>query len=80
MNTDTPASLSLSEAAEDPALVRQLADQWGEVLLTADGKPAYRLVRVAQQPDGGMTDAEKVCFAAGRVLGEYRKAFEELAK
>ena len=45
-----------------------------------NNKPKYKLVDIEQEVEIQMTDDEKIDFVAARILNEYRKAFEELAK
>ena len=45
-----------------------------------NNKPKYKLVDIEQDSEIQMTDDEKIDFVAARILKEYRKAFEELAK
>lgn len=43
-------------------------------------QPKHQLVAPEQEAEMQMTDDEKIDFVAARILKEYRKAFEELAK
>ena len=52
------------------------ADKNGRALL-AD---KYMIVNLDKSPQIEMTDDEKFEFVAARILKEYRRAFEELAK
>ena len=50
------------------------------MVIFKNNQPKYKLVDIEQDTEIQMTDDEKIDFVAARVLKEYRRAFEELAK
>ncbi len=72
--------VSISEANQNFSRVARITDQSGEVYIFKNNKPRYRLVSVERDTSIEMTDDEKIAFVAARVLNQYRRAFEELAK
>lgn len=55
-------------------------DKTGEVIIFKNNKPKYKLVDIDSDTTVEMTDDEKIDFIAARVLKQYHRAFEELAK
>ncbi len=80
MNINTSKIVSISEANQNFSHVARLADQKGEIYIFKNNKPKYKLIDIESDTSISMTDDEKIDFVAKRVLKEYRRAFEELAK
>ena len=80
MNINTNQIVSISEANQNFSRVARMVDKNGEVVIFKNNKPKYRLVDIESDTAIEMTDDEKIDFVAARVLKEYRRAFEELAK
>ncbi|MBR5312103.1 MAG: type II toxin-antitoxin system Phd/YefM family antitoxin [Clostridia bacterium] len=80
MNIDTKKIVSISEANQNFSRVARMAEKNGEVYIFKNNKPKYRLVDLESDTSLEMTDEEKIDFAAARILKQYRRAFEELAK
>ena len=77
---NTNQIVSISEANQNFSRVARLADKTGEVYIFKNNKPKYRLTDLENDNSIEMTDDEKIDFVAARVLKQYRRAFEELAK
>ena len=80
MHIDTNQIVSISEANQNFSRVARLAESKGTVVIFKNNKPKYKLIDIEQNAEIEMTDDEKIDFVAARVLKEYRRAFEELAK
>ena len=80
MNINTSQIVAISEAKQNFSRVARAADRLGTVVIFKNNKPKYKLVDIEQDTEIQMTDDEKIAFVAARVLKEYRRAFEELAK
>lgn len=80
MNINASRIVSISEANQNFSKVARLVDKTGEVYIFKNNKPKYRLVDIESDTSIEMTDDEKIDFVAARILKQYRKAFEELAK
>lgn len=80
MNIQTNQIVSISDANQNFSRVARLAEKHGGVVIFKNNKPKFRLVDLEQESGIEMTDDEKIDFVAARVLKEYHKAFEELAK
>ena len=80
MRLDTKQIVSISEANQNFSRVARMVDKNGEVVIFKNNKPKYRLVDIESDTTIEMTDDEKIDFVAARVLKQYRRAFEELAK
>lgn len=78
MNTNH--TISISEANKDFSKIARMVDENGEVIIYRNDKPKYKLVDIEKDSSIEMSDDEKIDFVAARVLKEYRRAFEELAK
>ena len=72
--------VSISEANQNFSRVARMVDKTGEVIIFKNNKPKYKLVDIDADTTIEMTEDEKIDFVAARVLKEYRRAFEELAK
>ena len=80
MNINTKQIVSISEANQNFSKVARMVEKNGEVYIFKNNKPKYRLVDLEKDTSIEMTDDEKIDFVAARILKEYRRAFEELAK
>ncbi|MBQ2277625.1 MAG: type II toxin-antitoxin system Phd/YefM family antitoxin [Clostridia bacterium] len=80
MNIDTKKIVSISEANQNFSKVARMVEKNGEVYIFKNNKPKYRIVDLENDTSIEMTDDEKIDFAAARILKQYRRAFEELAK
>ena len=80
MNINTNQIVSISEANQNFSRVARMEDKNGEVVIFKNNKPKYKLVDIESDTTIEMTDDEKIDFVAARVLKQYRRAFEELAK
>ena len=80
MNINTNQIVSISEANQNFSRVARMVDKNGEVVIFKNNKPKYKLVDIEHDTTIEMTDDEKIDFVAARVLKQYRRAFEELAK
>ena len=80
MNINTNQIVSISEANQNFSRVARMVDKNGEVVIFKNNKPKYKLVDIESDTTIEMTDDEKIDFVAARVLKQYRRAFEELAK
>ena len=80
MNINTNQIVSISEANQNFSRVARMVDKNGEVVIFKNNKPKYKLVDIESDTTIEMTGDEKIDFVAARVLKQYRRAFEELAK
>ena len=80
MNINTNQIVSISEANQNFSRVARIVDKNGEVIIFKNNKPKYKLIDIDSDTTIEMTDDEKIDFFAARVLEQYRRAFEELAK
>ena len=80
MNINTNQIVSISEANQNFSKVARMVDKTGEVIIFKNNKPKYKLVDIDADTTIEMTEDEKIDFVAARVLKQYRRAFEELAK
>ena len=80
MKINTNQIVPISEANQNFSRVARMVDRTGEVYIFKNNRPKYRLVDIENDATIEMTDDEKIDFVAARVLRDYRKAFEELAK
>lgn len=80
MNLNTNQIVSISEANQNFSKVARTVDRVGSVIIFKNNKPKYKLIDIEKDNEIEMTDDEKIDFVATRVLKEYRRAFEELAK
>ena len=80
MNINTNQIVSISEANQNFSRVARIVDKNGEVIIFKNNKPKYKLIDIDSDTTIEMTDDEKIDFVAARVLKQYRRAFEELAK
>lgn len=80
MNINTNQIVSISEANQNFSRVARMVDKTGEVIIFKNNKPKYKLVDIDTDTTIEMTEDEKIDFVAARVLKQYRRAFEELAK
>ncbi|MBP3328047.1 MAG: type II toxin-antitoxin system prevent-host-death family antitoxin [Clostridia bacterium] len=80
MNININQMVSISEANQNFSKVARIVDKTGEVYIFKNNRPKYRLVDLESESVIEMTDEEKIDFIAARVLKQYHRAFEELAK
>ena len=80
MKINTNQIVSISEANQNFSRIARIVDRNGEVYIFKNNKPKYKLVDIENDSSIEMTDDEKIDFVAARVLRQYRRAFEELAK
>ncbi|MBQ9716930.1 MAG: type II toxin-antitoxin system Phd/YefM family antitoxin [Clostridia bacterium] len=80
MNINTKQIVSISEANQNFSKVARMVEKNGEVYIFKNNRPKYRLVDLESDTTVEMTDEEKIDFVAARLLKQYRRAFEELAK
>ncbi len=80
MNINIKQTVSLSEANQNFSRVARLVEKNKEVYIFKNNKPKYKLVDLENDTTIEMTDDEKIDFVALRVLKQYKRAFEELAK
>ena len=80
MNINTKQIVSISEANQNFSKVARMVEKNGEVYIFKNNRPKYRIVDLESDTTVEMTDEEKIDFVAARLLKQYRRAFEELAK
>lgn len=80
MKIDNRPGVSASEWDQNGSRVAHHADEVGESSLCRDDKPKDRLAGIESDITPQMTDEEKLDAVTARVLRQYRRAFEELAK
>lgn len=80
MNINTNRIVPISEANQNFSKVARMVEKSGTVYIFKNNKPKYKLTDIESDTTIEMTDDEKIDFVAARVLREYRRAFEELAK
>ena len=80
MNINTNQIVPISEANQNFSKVARMVEKSGTVYIFKNNKPKYKLTDIEGDATIEMTDDEKIDFVAARVLREYRRAFEELAK
>ena len=80
MNINTNQIVSISEANQNFSRVARIVDRNGEGIIFKNNKPKYKLIDIENDTTIEMTDDERIDFVAARVLKQYRRAFEELAK
>ena len=80
MTIDTNAIVTATEANQNFSRVAKLAEEKGHVVVFKNNRPKLLVIDLDTEPQIDMTEDEKLEFVAGRILREYRAAFEELAK
>ena len=80
MKLDMNKIVSISEANRNFSRVARLAERHGELYISKNNKPKFKLVDLEQDCNVEMSEDEKIDFVAARILRLYRSAFEELAK
>ena len=80
MNINTETITTMTEANQNFSKVAKVAENNGQAVIFKNNKPKYRLTDLENDNSIEMTDDEKIDFVAARVLKQYRRAFEELAK
>ena len=80
ININTNQIVPISEANQNFSKVARMVEKSGTVYIFKNDQPKYKLTDIEGDTTIEMTDDEKIDFVAARVLREYRRAFEELAK
>lgn len=80
MILNTNQLLSITEANQNFSKAVKIADKQGSVVILKNNKPRYMIVNLQENPVIELTEDEKIDVVSKRILGKYRKAFEELAK
>ncbi|MBE7066652.1 MAG: type II toxin-antitoxin system Phd/YefM family antitoxin [Ruminococcaceae bacterium] len=80
MDINTSKIISISEANQNFSRVARMVDQKGEIYIFKNNKPKYKIVNLEEDSNIDMSDDEKIDFVAARILRQYHRAFEELAK
>ncbi len=80
MMTDLQKTITVAEAGRNFTEAARLADTHGDVLVTENSKPKYRLINLEIEPDLELTDDEKIDVVARRIMKRFKPAFMELAK
>ena len=80
MHFESHQIVSISEANQNFSRVARMAEKNGTMFIFKNNKPKYKLVDLESDTAIEMTDEEKIDFVAARILKQYRRAFEELAK
>ena len=80
MQIDTAQIISMTEANQNFSRAAKIADKNGSAVIFKNNRPKYLLVDLADNPVLELSDDEKIDVVAGRILQQYRKACEELAK
>lgn len=80
MTINTNQIVPISEANQNFSRIARMVEKSGTVYIFKNNRPKYKLTDIESDTTIEMTDDEKIDFVAARVLREYRRAFEELAK
>jgi len=80
MNININKIVSISEANQNFSRIAKMTEKHGELYIFKNNKPKYKLIDIENETAIEMTDDEKIDFVAARILKNYRRAFEELAK
>ena len=80
MNINTKQIVSISEVNQNFSKVARMVEKHGELYIFKNNKPKFKVVDIENDTSIEMSDDEKIDFVAARVLKQYRRAFEELAK
>ena len=70
----------ISEANQNFSRVARMVEKTGEVYIFKNNKPKYKIIDLEHDTAIEMTDDEKIDFVSQRILKQYRRAFEELAR
>ena len=80
MKLNTNQIVPISEANQNFSLVARMVEKTGEVYIFKNNKPKYKIIDLEHDTAIEMTDDEKIDFVSQRILKQYRRAFEELAR
>ena len=80
MQINTNQIISMTEANQNFSRAAKIAEKSGSAVIFKNNKPKYLLVDIAENTILDLTDDEKIDIVAKRILKQYHKAFEELAK
>lgn len=80
MKLNTNQIVAISEANQNFSRVARMVEKTGEVYIFKNNKPKYKIVDLEHDTTIEMTDDEKIDFVSQRILKQYRRAFEELAR
>ena len=80
MKLNTNQIVSISEANQNFSRVARMVEKTGEVYIFKNNKPKYKIIDLEHDTAIEMTDDEKIDFVSQRILKQYRRAFEELAR
>ena len=80
MKLNTNQIVPISEANQNFSRVARMVEKTGEVYIFKNNKPKYKIIDLEHDTAIEMTDDEKIDFVSQRILKQYRRAFEELAK
>ena len=80
MKLNTNQIVPISEANQNFSRVAHMVEKMGEVYIFKNNKPKYKIIDLEHDTAIEMTDDEKIDFVSQRILKQYRRAFEELAR
>ena len=80
MKLNTNQIVPISEANQNFSRVARMVEKTGEVYIFKNNKPKYKIIDHEHDTAIEMTDDEKIDFVSQRILKQYRRAFEELAR
>jgi len=80
MKLNTNQIVAISEANQNFSRVARMVEKTGEVYIFKNNKPKYKIIDLEHDTAIEMTDDEKIDFVSQRILKQYRRAFEELAR
>jgi antitoxin Phd len=80
MKLNTNQIVPISEANQNFSRVARMVEKTGEVYIFKNNKPKYKIIDLEHDTAIEMTDDEKIDFVSQRILKQYRRAFEELAR
>ena len=80
MKLNTNQIVPISEANQNFSRVARMVEKMGEVYIFKNNKPKYKIIDLEHDTAIEMTDDEKIDFVSQRILKQYRRAFEELAR
>ena len=80
MKLNTNQIVPISEANQNFSRVARMVEKTGDVYIFKNNKPKYKIIDLEHDTAIEMTDDEKIDFVSQRILKQYRRAFEELAR
>jgi antitoxin Phd len=80
MKLNTNQIVPISQANQNFSRVARMVEKTGEVYIFKNNKPKYKIIDLEHDTAIEMTDDEKIDFVSQRILKQYRRAFEELAR